>query len=126
MAQLDRVERAMLDGEWHTLAALSKRLRIGEACLSAHIRSLRKPKHGGWIVERAYMESDESAGRCFHYRLLTVPMLNDTDIEDIVQKVLRDVLEKAVFPTVLDMVKPIADRRSDEIFGAMNRYRGAA
>lgn len=113
MAQLERVERAMLDGEWHTLAELSKRLRIGEACLSAHIRSLRKPKHGSWKVERSYMEGDK--GRCYHYRLaVTKPF----DVEAIVQEVMRDLLERTVFPLTLRLTGALAHHRADEIFGS--------
>lgn len=69
MHQLERVQKAMQDGEWHTLGALSKALDIGEACLSAHIRSLRKPKYGGWTVLRSHHE-DASHNKCFHYKLL--------------------------------------------------------
>jgi hypothetical protein len=114
MGQLERVERAMLDGEWHTLAELSKRLRIGEACLSAHIRSLRKPKHGGRTVERAYMEGDK--GRCHHYRL-AVP-LPIFDVEAAVQSIVYAVLERTVLPQTLQLTRSLARHRADEIFGA--------
>lgn len=50
--QLKRVQAAMLDGEWHTLAELAARCGGSEAAISARIRDFRKPKFGGHTVER--------------------------------------------------------------------------
>jgi len=48
------VRAAMADGRWHTLSELSARLGYPEASVSARLRDLRKPKHGGHTVERRY------------------------------------------------------------------------
>jgi hypothetical protein len=49
--QLDRVREAMQDGEWHTLAELAAISGASEAGASARLRQLRKPQHGGFVVE---------------------------------------------------------------------------
>lgn len=116
MRQLERVERAMRDGEWHTLSALSERLRIGESCLSAHVRSLRKPRHGGYTVERTYDRED----RVYLYRLANAKPLA-LDVEAVVQDVLYDVMAGVVFPNLKDLVREQARERMDSIFRAALR-----
>lgn len=64
-AQLGRTRAVMLDGEWHTLHELAARTGDPEASVSARLRDLRKPKFGGWIVEREYV-----ADGLWRYRLL--------------------------------------------------------
>jgi len=55
--QLDAVRTAMLRSpEWWTLAALAGTTRYPEASVSARLRDLRKPKFGGYTVERKYVE----------------------------------------------------------------------
>jgi hypothetical protein len=64
-AQLGRVKRIMLDGNWHTLAELSIQTGDPQASISARIRDLRKQKFGGYLVEREYVSSG-----LWRYRLL--------------------------------------------------------
>lgn len=113
MSQLARVERAMLDGEWHTLAALSKRLRIAESCLSAHVRSLRKPRHGGHTVERRYDRED----RVYLYRL-NAPVALEVDVDSIVQDICRTFLSKTLMPSADEFVGAVCRQRMDEVFRA--------
>lgn len=62
--QLRRVTTLMLDGNWHTLAWLAAHADGSEASVSARLRDLRKPRFGGWQVERRRVE-----GGLFAYRL---------------------------------------------------------
>jgi hypothetical protein len=54
-AQLAAVRRAMEAEEWVTLAHLALLVDAPEASVSARLRDLRKPRHGGLIVERRYV-----------------------------------------------------------------------
>lgn len=49
---LDRVRDLMRDGRWRTLAEIVDRVGGSEAGVSARLRDLRKPQHGGRRVER--------------------------------------------------------------------------
>lgn len=51
-SQLERVRHALDDGEWWTLSELHDYAQGSEAGVSARLRDLRKPKHGGMVVER--------------------------------------------------------------------------
>lgn len=51
--QLTRVVSLMADGEWRTLGAIADLVDAPEASVSARLRDLRKPKFGGWRVERS-------------------------------------------------------------------------
>lgn len=62
--QLDLVKRAMLDGQWWTLTALSAVTGASESGASARIRDLRKPRHGGYVVEREHV-----SGGLWRYRI---------------------------------------------------------
>lgn len=59
--QLEAVKAIMLDGEWRTFdkikshLALCYSLSASEASISARLRDLRKPKFGGFTVERKRM-----------------------------------------------------------------------
>jgi len=66
-SQLLRVERLMRDGKWRSLAHIAVDVGGSEAGVSARLRDLRKPRFGGWRVERrkVYCESG-----WFEYRLL--------------------------------------------------------
>ena len=56
-AQLDLVRQLTLSTElWYTLAELSQRTNFPEASVSARLRDLRKPKFGGYTVDRKYVE----------------------------------------------------------------------
>jgi hypothetical protein len=50
--QLIAVWKYMFDGKWHTLKQISKAINAPEASVSARLRDFRKPKFGGYIVER--------------------------------------------------------------------------
>jgi uncharacterized membrane protein len=43
-------------GDWWTLAELARATGYPEASISARLRDLRKPKFGGYTVERQYVE----------------------------------------------------------------------
>lgn len=51
-AQTQRVFDALSDGQWHTLRGLSDATGDPEASVSARLRDLRKPKFGGFDVQR--------------------------------------------------------------------------
>jgi DNA-binding IclR family transcriptional regulator len=59
-----RVLAYLKDGQWHTLAEIAEHTGDPEASVSARLRDLRKPKFGGYIVEREYV-----ARGLFRYRL---------------------------------------------------------
>lgn len=51
-SQLERVKQAMNNGSWWTLAELATAVNGSEAGVSARLRDLRKPRFGGYRVER--------------------------------------------------------------------------
>ena len=62
--QLRDVRDLMSDGEWRTLMDIEYRLGYPEASISARLRDLRKPRFGGYTVERRY-----AGGGLWKYRL---------------------------------------------------------
>ena len=50
--QLGRVFDVMKDGKWRTLSQVAEGARGTEASVSARLRDLRKPRFGGYTVER--------------------------------------------------------------------------
>jgi len=54
-AQIRRVYTLMRDGQWRTLSEISQATGDPEASVSARLRDLRKPKWGGYLVERHYV-----------------------------------------------------------------------
>lgn len=50
--QLDRVRTLMSDGLWRSLSEIAAATGDGEASVSARLRDMCKPKHGGLTVER--------------------------------------------------------------------------
>lgn len=52
--QLRRVLDAMKDGQWHTLHQLHTTTGDPEASISARLRDLRKPRHGGLTILRRH------------------------------------------------------------------------
>ncbi len=53
--QLNAFLTVMRDGQWHQLWELNDVTGYPEASISARLRDLRKPRFGGWIVERRYV-----------------------------------------------------------------------
>lgn len=53
--QLHSVHDLMLDGQWRTLERISDETGEPVASVSARLRDLRKPKFGGYRVDREYM-----------------------------------------------------------------------
>lgn len=50
--QWERVRDLMLDGRWRTLRQIADATNCPEASVSARLRDLRKPRFGGYTVER--------------------------------------------------------------------------
>ena len=65
-AQTRRVFDVMRDGQWHTLRGVALATGDPEASVSARLRDLRKPKFGGFTVERRR----HATSGTFQYRLL--------------------------------------------------------
>lgn len=68
-AQCLRVWNVMRDHAWHTLPGISAKTGDPEASISARLRDFRKPRFGGYIVERRYV-----ADGLWEYRLLLPPI----------------------------------------------------
>lgn len=51
ITQLERVKKVLLDGRWHTVAAIAETIRAPEPSVSAQIRNLRKEENGGYEIE---------------------------------------------------------------------------
>ena len=64
--QLARVRNQMADGRWFTLNYLASLVGGSEAGVSARIRDLRKPKFGGYRVERRRVPGERGV---WEYRL---------------------------------------------------------
>lgn len=58
-SQLSRVRAVMEDGEWRTLHELSATVRGSQASVSARLRDLRKPKFGGYLVQRRRSKTND-------------------------------------------------------------------
>ncbi len=70
-SQLKRVTFLMSDGEWRTLQEITAAVDgSSEAGISARLRDLRKPKFGGYLVEKRRVEEDKGT---WIYRLLLEP-----------------------------------------------------
>jgi len=54
-AQLEAVWQAMRDGVWRSVEEIAALVECKPASASARLRDLRKPRYGGWTVERAYV-----------------------------------------------------------------------
>jgi hypothetical protein len=50
--QLGRVWSVVQDGRWRTLREIALRTHDPEASISAQLRHLRKPRFGGYIIEK--------------------------------------------------------------------------
>ena len=55
--QFRRVFAFMSDQRWHTLAELALAVAGSEAAVSARLRDLRKPRFGGYLVNRRRLEN---------------------------------------------------------------------
>jgi len=66
--QLGRVYAAMSDRAWRTLTEISSLTGDPESSISARLRDLRKPKFGGYIINRR-PRGDRSIG-LFEYQLV--------------------------------------------------------
>ena len=64
--QLGRVFDAMSDGAWWTLDAIATATGDPHASVSAQLRHLRKPRFGGYAVEKRRRNAD---GGTWEYRL---------------------------------------------------------
>ena len=62
------VTEVMLDGKWRTLKHIAMTIGAPESSVSARLRDLRKPRYGGYIVERRYISNG-----LFEYRVLPPP-----------------------------------------------------
>ena len=66
--QHDRILAVVQDGQWHTLAALQATFSdISGSSLTARLRDLRRPEHGGYIVEQRVVSG---RGGLREYRVL--------------------------------------------------------
>ena len=53
--QMLAVLSVMSDGKWRTLADIASETNAPEASVSARLRDLRKPRFGGYTVNREYI-----------------------------------------------------------------------
>lgn len=66
--QLDKVEHVMIDGRWRTLSELSKLIDAPTPSISARLRDLRKPRFGGYDVQRR--QRTMAAKGTYEYRVV--------------------------------------------------------
>ena len=64
--QILRIWDVVNDGRWYTLKDIYARTGDPEASISAQLRHLRKPRFGGHIVEREYINNG-----LYKYRVLS-------------------------------------------------------
>lgn len=55
LSQHEKVKAFMLSGRPHTLQEIADAIDEPAASISAQLRHLRKPRFGGWIVDRQYL-----------------------------------------------------------------------
>ena len=63
--QILRVWNCVSDGKWKTLRQIAQETGDPEASVSAQLRHLRKPRFGGYTVEREYIDNG-----LYKYRLI--------------------------------------------------------
>ena len=63
--QILRIWNVVSDGRWRTLMDISSVTGDPEASISAQLRHLRKPRFGGYTVEREYLHNG-----LYRYRVL--------------------------------------------------------
>ena len=63
--QILRVWNCVSDGKWKTLKQIAQETGDPEASVSAQLRHLRKPRFGGYTVEREYIDNG-----LYRYRLI--------------------------------------------------------
>jgi hypothetical protein len=63
--QMLAVLSVMSDGNWRTLADIASETNAPEASVSARLRDLRKPRFGGYTVNREFLRRG-----LFRYQLL--------------------------------------------------------
>ena len=70
-----RIWSLMRDGAWRGLADIAARTGDPEASISAQLRHLRKPRFGGFVVEKRH-----EGGGLYAYRVLAPASLNAQQI----------------------------------------------
>ena len=63
--QLERVRHLMRDGQWRKLSQIRDYAGGSESAVSARLRDLRRPEHGGFTIEHRRLD-----GGSWEYRLL--------------------------------------------------------
>jgi len=53
-SQLNRVKVLMVSGLWFTLGEIARHTGDPESSVSARLRDLRKPRNGGWKINRRH------------------------------------------------------------------------
>jgi len=66
-SQHERIFDLMIDGKWRTLKEISKAVKAPEASVSAMLRSFRRKKFGGHIVDRR--PASERRNGLYEYQL---------------------------------------------------------
>lgn len=115
--QLQKVEAYMRDGRWRSLRQISEAAGGSEASASARLRDLRKPRFGGYIVERRRTFTEG----VWEYRLLlqtrvgtTFPRRTERAVQSKAAERIRE-LEDALRKCEAAMCKNIAyATRKDE------------
>lgn len=62
--QIARILALISDGEWRSLDSIAKATNSPHASVSAQLRNLRKPRFGGYKINRRYVSDG-----LYHYRL---------------------------------------------------------
>jgi len=70
--QHERVRDLMLDGQWRTLDEIAAATGDPAASISAQLRHLRKPRFGGWRVEKR-IRADRERGLYEYHLAPSVP-----------------------------------------------------
>jgi hypothetical protein len=71
ISQLERVKSLMSDKQWRTLQEIQEVTCIPTTSISAHLRSLRKEKHGKHTVNRR--RRGDPCNGLFEYQLIENP-----------------------------------------------------
>lgn len=68
--QIERIRNIMMDGKWRTLSDIECLTGDPAASISAQLRHLRKPRFGGYVVDKR-RRGNRRAG-LFEYRVTTL------------------------------------------------------
>lgn len=120
LEQKHRIRKIVLKGGWHTLKELSRLTGDSETSISAQLRHMKKPKHGGYVLERKAVH-DRSDG-LYKYRIMPPGHVSAYTRPKRVNKFKHFLSELAKRDEMPDDIKEEIMNFVNDVNGVRNRY----